>query len=171
MLVSSGWSFNKLMQEKRCRGFKNSWGEANFVCPKESWKQQSLHLNLHLKTTGAKHSRGEASCSDSELESRDQSLSSLLPRFAHARQQHRVHPVLRLVEGTIPQVLWHARDVAVLPIVNSGEQAAELPDLMQERGQKLESENEDFKYLSMLTMDVQYLLWIFQWTSDGAGLA
>lgn len=50
----------------------------------------------------------------------------------------------------------------MLPVVNSGEQAAELPDLMQERGQKLESENEDFKYLSMLTMDVQYLLWIFQ---------
>lgn len=147
------------MQEKKCRGFKHSWGETNFVCPKESWKQQSLHLNLHLKTPGGKHGRREASCSDSELESRDQSLLSLLPRFAHACQQHGVHPVLRLVEGTIPQVLRHARDVAVLPVVNSGEQAAELPDLMQERGQKLERGNEDFKYLSMLTMDVHYLIW------------
>lgn len=49
MLVSSGWSFNKLMQEKeKYRGFKRNRGEANFVRPKESWKQQSLHLNPQI---------------------------------------------------------------------------------------------------------------------------
>lgn len=96
------------------------------------------------------------------LESRDQSLSSLLPSLAHARQQHGVCPVLRLVEGTIPQVLRHARDIAALPVVNSGEQAAELPDLMQERGQELGRENEDFKCLSVLTMGVHYSLWTLQ---------
>lgn len=83
---------------------------------------------------------------------------SLLPGLTHARQQHGVRPVLHLVEGTIPQVLRHARDISALPLVNSGEQAAELPDLMQEREQQLGRENEDFKRLSMLTVGVHYSL-------------
>lgn len=49
--------------------------------------------------------------------------------------------MLHLVEGTILQVLRHARDVIALPFVNPGEQAAELPDLIWERGEKLGREN------------------------------
>lgn len=85
--------------------------------------------------------RGEAGCSDSALESRNQSLLSLLSRFAHACQQHRVCLALHLVEGAVLQVLRHARDVVALPFVNSGEKAAELPDLVWGQGQKLGREN------------------------------
>lgn len=49
--------------------------------------------------------------------------------------------MLHLVEGTILQVLRHAHNVVALPSVNSGEQAAELPDLIRERAEKLRREN------------------------------
>lgn len=51
--------------------------------------------------------------------------------------------MLHLVEGTILQVLRHAHDVVALPFVNSGEQAAELPDLIRKRGEKLGRERMD----------------------------
>lgn len=97
------------------------------------------------------------------LESRNQSLPSLLSRFAHACEQHGVCLVLHLVEGTILQVLWYARDIIALPFVNSGEQAAELPDLIREGGKKGERKwellvkiEEDLKDLPMLLVGVHY---------------
>lgn len=61
----------------------------------------------NLLFSGLKKMRGggEAGCSDSVLESRNQSLPSLLSRFTHACEQHGVCLVLHLVERTILQVL------------------------------------------------------------------
>lgn len=44
--------------------------------------------------------------------------------------------MLHSVEGAALQVLRHAHDIVVLPLVNAGEQAAELPDLTWERERK-----------------------------------
>lgn len=77
--------------------------------------------------------RGEAGCSDLVLEGGNQSLSNGLSSLAHAGQQHRVRLVLHFVERALLQVLWHARHLAVLPPVNSGEEAAELPGLGGDR--------------------------------------
>lgn len=147
------------MQEKKDAHVSNAAGEKPVLYVQRRVGSNNLYTWIPKSSSQEpwrEHGRGEASCSDSALESRDQSLSSLLPRFTHACQQHGVHPVLHLVERTIPQVLRHARDIAALPVVNSGEEAAELPDLMQERGNELGRGSEDFEYLSMLEVGVHY---------------
>lgn len=71
-----------------------------------------------------------------------QALLGLLLGLAHAGQTDRLSLVLHDIERTGFQVFRHRGDLVKLPALDSGEEAAELPDLSGKRSSQVSSGSE-----------------------------
>lgn len=159
--------------KKKLQDVPNAAGEMPVSSFQRRVRSNYLYIQLpraSFKGHWKERVRGEACCSDLALEGGNQSLLNRLSSLTHAGQQHRVRLVLHFVEWALLQVLWHACHLVVLPPVNSGEEAAELPGLggdregERNRGGKtdmLVKTEEDFqKNIYMSVVGMHYLYWL-----------